>query len=153
MNDRGATICRISIPTFPVEDKKVSLLSLVAAPSSTSNRMQEGFLRSFKQYSYLTAVFLFCSLLHAAIFGKIQGIVHDPQHRPVAGASVTLKASLPIGLKPRQTSDNGEFSFATVPIGDYQISVSKAGFDTEQQTVTVASNSRRYFTSSSPSQR
>jgi len=103
--------------------------------------MQEGFLRSFKLYSYLTAFFLFGSLLHAAIFGKIQGIVHDPQHRPVAGASVTLKAVASDWSQTAQTSDNGEFSFATVPIGDYTISVSKSSFDTEQQTVTVASNS------------
>jgi len=98
-------------------------------------------LRSFKLYSYLTAFFLFGSLLHAAIFGKIQGIVHDPQHRPVAGASVTLKAVASDWSQTAQTSDNGEFSFATVPIGDYTISVSKSSFDTEQQTVTVASNS------------
>jgi hypothetical protein len=103
--------------------------------------MKEGLLRSFKRYSYLTAVFIFGPLLHAAIFGKIQGIVHDPQHRPVAGASVMLKAVASDWTQTAQTSDNGEFSFATVPIGDYTISVSKSGFDTEQQTVTVASNS------------
>ena len=32
----------------------------------------------------------------ATIFGSVQGIVHDPQHRPVQNATVTLKAaSLP----------------------------------------------------------
>ena len=38
-------------------------------------------------------LYLFClALLLATIFGRIQGIVHDPQHRPVAGASVKLQA-------------------------------------------------------------
>ena len=41
----------------------------------------------------VAVVFLFCgTLLHATIFGKIQGIVHDPQHRPVPGATVMLQA-------------------------------------------------------------
>ena len=35
---------------------------------------------------------LFSSAALAIIFGRIQGIVHDPQHRPMAGASVKLQA-------------------------------------------------------------
>ena len=29
----------------------------------------------------------------AGIFGRVHGIVHDPQHRPIAGAHVILKAA------------------------------------------------------------
>ncbi len=73
------------------------------------------------------AVFLFCgTLLHATIFGKIQGIVHDPQHRPVAGASVKLQAITSDWSQTAQADDNGEFSFTTVPVGDYKITVSSA---------------------------
>ena len=88
------------------------------------------------------AVFLFCGpLLHATIFGKIQGIVHDPQHRPVAGASVKLQAITSDWSQTTQTDDNGEFSFTTVPVGDYKITVTQPKFQTAEQTVTVASGS------------
>jgi hypothetical protein len=84
---------------------------------------------------------LFCFLLHATIFGRIQGIVHDPQHRPIAGALVKLQATTSDLSQTGQTDDNGEFSFTTVPVGDYKITVSQSKFETSQQAVTVASNS------------
>src|SRR5580704_11513598 len=88
------------------------------------------------------AVYLtFGSLLHATIFGKIQGIVHDPQHRPVAAAAIKLQAIHSDWSQTTQADDNGEFSFATVPVGDYKITVTQSKFETAQQTVTVVSNS------------
>ena len=93
-------------------------------------------------FSLCLTVFLgFGSLLHATIFGRVQGIVHDPQHRPVAGASVTLKATTSDWTETGQTDLNGEVSFATVPVGDYKITVTQSRFETSEQTVTVASNS------------
>ncbi len=74
------------------------------------------------------------SLLHATIFGKIQGIVHDPQHRPVAGASVKLQAITSDWSQTTQADDNGEFSFTTVPVGDYKITVTQSNFETSEQT-------------------
>ena len=88
------------------------------------------------------AVFLmFGSLLHATIFGRIRGIVHDPQHRPLAGASVKLQAITSDWSQTAQTDDNGEFSFTTVPVGDYKITVTQSQFETSEQTLTVASGS------------
>src|SRR5580698_4080809 len=84
---------------------------------------------------------LFCSLLLATIFGRIQGVVHDPQHRPVAGASVKLQAITSDYSQTAQTDDNGEFSFTSVPVGDYKITVAQSKFETAGQTVTVDSNS------------
>ena len=81
------------------------------------------------------------SLLHATIFGRIQGIVHDPQHRPVAGASVKLQAITSDWSQTAQADDNGEFSFTTVPVGDYKITVTQPKFETSEQTVTVDSGS------------
>lgn len=40
-----------------------------------------------------------------------------------------------------QTNDNGEFSFTTVPVGDYKITASQPNFQTLQQSVTVESGS------------
>ena len=92
------------------------------------------------------AVFLlFGSLLHATIFGRIQGIVHDPQHRPVAGASVKVQAITSDWSQTAQTDDNGEFLFTTVPVGDYKISVTQAQFATAERTITVVSGSSPAF--------
>jgi hypothetical protein len=80
-------------------------------------------------------------LLYATIFGRIQGIVHDPQHRPLAGASVKLRAITSDWSQTAQADNNGEFSFTTVPVGDYKITVSNPKFGTTEQTVTVDSSS------------
>jgi len=84
---------------------------------------------------------LFCSLLLATIFGRIQGVVHDPQHRPVAGAAVKLQAVTSDYSQSVLADDNGEFSFTTVPVGDYKITVTESKFETSEQTVTVNSSS------------
>ena len=92
--------------------------------------------------SLFVAACLFSGLsLHATIFGKIQGVVHDPQHRPVAGATIKLQAVTSSWSQTMQTDDNGEFLFTSVPVGDYKITVTQPKFDTAEQTVTVASNS------------
>ncbi len=80
-------------------------------------------------------------LLHATIFGRIQGIVHDPQHRPLLGASVKLQSATSDWSQTAQTNDNGEFSFVAVPVGDYRITVAQPKFETSEQVVTVDSNS------------
>jgi hypothetical protein len=91
---------------------------------------------------FCLAVFLaFGSLLHATIFGRIQGIVHDPQHRPVPGASVKLQAMTSDLAQTTESDDHGEFSFPAVPVGDYQIKVTRAKFQTSEQTVTVHADS------------
>jgi carboxypeptidase family protein/TonB-dependent receptor-like protein len=91
------------------------------------------------------AVFAACLLsalsVRATIFGKIQGVVHDPQHRPVANASVKLQAVTSDWNQSTQTDQNGEFSFSAVPVGDYRITVTMAGFETSEQTLTVTSGS------------
>src|SRR5580658_1360254 len=81
------------------------------------------------------------SVLEAAIFGRIQGVVHDPQHRPVAGATVKLQAITSDWSQTAQTDDNGEFSFTSVAVGDYKISVTAPNFQAAEQNVTIASSS------------
>ena len=88
------------------------------------------------------AIFLvFGSVLHATIFGRVQGIVHDPQHRPVPGASVKLQALTSDWSQTAQANDNGEFSFTAVPVGDYKITVTHPKLETAEQALTVASGS------------
>src|SRR2546425_13214608 len=73
------------------------------------------------------------------IFGVVSGMVEDPQHRPVQQADVTLRAQLSSWQEQAQTSAEGKFSFATVPAGEYLISVTRQGFQTVEQRIIVRS--------------
>jgi hypothetical protein len=77
----------------------------------------------------------------ANIFGNVRGIVHDAQHRPIAGAAVELRSATSDWVRSTQTNDDGEFFFVAVPVGDYVMTVTKGGFAGDQQTVTVVSDS------------
>jgi hypothetical protein len=89
----------------------------------------------------LTAlVLLFASNLSATVSGSVRGVVHDPQHRPVQGAHVTLKAQTSDWTQSQNCSDNGEFEFRSVPIGTYTVTVSSPGFQATQQDVIVQSD-------------
>jgi hypothetical protein len=91
----------------------------------------------------LLAVSLFAAAKPAVatIFGTIRGIVHDPQHRPIAGARVTVKAKTSDWSATTQTNDDGEFTFTSVVVGDYTVTVSMEGFETLEQGLTVVSDS------------
>ena len=89
----------------------------------------------------LAAGLLLCSPhARATVFGNVRGIVHDPQHRPVAKASVQLKSATSDWSQTAQTNDDGEFSFPAAPFGDYSVSVTASGFSPEKQTLTLASD-------------
>lgn len=88
----------------------------------------------------MVVLFFVCGNAHATVFGELHGIVHDPEHRPIAGATVTIHAAHSQFTQTARTDPNGYFSFLTVPLGDYRISVTSRGFDVWQQTITVFSN-------------
>ena len=94
-----------------------------------------------KAFLVLVILFGFSAAALATVFGSVRGVVHDPQHRPVAGASVKLKSATSDWTETAQTDQDGEFSFTTVPLGDYVVSVTKSGFADAQQAVTVISGS------------
>jgi len=86
-------------------------------------------------------LFFLSSSVLATIFGSVRGVVHDPQHRPIPGAHLTLKAQNSEWTQSQDSSDEGEFSFTSVPIGSYTVTVSSSGFQTMQQDVIVQSDS------------
>ena len=78
--------------------------------------------------------------LHAAPLGSsVRGVVHDTNDQPVAKASVTLKSATSDWVRTAATNRQGEFTFATVPIGDYVLSITRSGFASVAQDVTVLS--------------
>jgi hypothetical protein len=82
----------------------------------------------------LTSIYSF-----ANIYGAIRGVVHDPQHRPVQGAMVMLKAKSSDWSKSLTTDASGEFEINAVPLGDYSVTVASQGFAQTAQDVTVIS--------------
>jgi hypothetical protein len=83
-------------------------------------------------------VILVCPTL-ASVFGSVRGIVHDPQHRPVGEMQVVLKARNSDYSLTTKTNADGEFHFDAVPLGEYIVTVSKEGFTSVQQNITVLS--------------
>jgi len=88
----------------------------------------------------LFVVFLFAALsAFATVFGTVRGIVHDPQHRPVSGIQVILKAKTSEFTLNTRTDDAGQFHFDAVPIGEYNASINDSNFVAVQQSVAVLS--------------
>ena len=90
------------------------------------------------------AVVIFCLLqaavLQATIFGTVRGVVHDAQHLPIPGATVTLKAQDSDWVQVQKTNDSGEFELSAVPIGNYTVTVTLEGFQQQEETLTVRSD-------------
>jgi TonB dependent receptor/Carboxypeptidase regulatory-like domain/TonB-dependent Receptor Plug Domain len=89
----------------------------------------------------ISALLLIATTAHANIFGSLRGVVHDPHHRPIQGATVTIKAASSEWSKSIVTDSNGEFLLNAVPLGDYSVTVESTGFVKTSQDVTVVSGS------------
>jgi hypothetical protein len=76
----------------------------------------------------------------AAELTAVRGVVHDPQHRPIADATVTLRAAHSDFVVSDKTNSNGEFSSSAVPPGVYLVTVVQTGFTTTTQSITIASD-------------
>jgi outer membrane cobalamin receptor len=92
-----------------------------------------------KKFGVSAALVLIPAMALATIFGAVKGVVHDPQHRPIQGATVTVKSTTSDWSKTATTDSNGEFSFSAVPIGEYSVSVASPEFTQKVQKVVVAS--------------
>jgi hypothetical protein len=90
-------------------------------------------------YWAASALLTFAIPAGATIFGSVHGIVHDPQHRPVGGATVTLKAQDSDWMQTQKTNGEGEFEFGAVAIGQYDVTVEQPGFTATMQSVVVNS--------------
>ena len=90
--------------------------------------------------SLIAAVLLAASIpAQANVFATVHGVVHDPQHRPIAGANVTLQAADSEFKLTAVTGPDGEFALPQAPIGVYRIQISAPGFATVTQPLNLAS--------------
>ncbi|HEY2465152.1 MAG TPA: TonB-dependent receptor [Steroidobacteraceae bacterium] len=96
----------------------------------------------FNRFGFvLMAMLLGAAPLHAADVGSVRGVVHDVTHRPIADVQVQLKSATSQWAQSATTGAEGEFSFMTVPLGDYVLSFSAADFAPAAQAVRVTSGS------------
>jgi len=79
------------------------------------------------------------SISGATIFGSVRGLIHDPQHRPVSGATIQLRAVTSQFEKSVTSDDGGDFAFDHIPVGEYTVTVESPGFQREQQRIALSS--------------
>ena len=75
----------------------------------------------------------------ATVFATVHGVVHDTQHRPIAGAEITLQAAASSFTLTATTNAEGAFDLPQAPIGFYTLKVSAQGFAASSQPVTLSS--------------
>ncbi len=75
----------------------------------------------------------------ATVLAAVHGVVHDPQHRPVTNAHVTLQSADSAFVLKAPTDAYGRFDLPLAPIGVYRLSVAAPGFETVVEVITLAS--------------
>jgi hypothetical protein len=94
----------------------------------------------FYRCCLLLVALVYLPWARAAELTAVRGVVHDPQHRPIAGATVALRAAHSDFLVTGKTDSNGEFSLSAVPPGVYIVTVAQTSFTTTTQSITVSSD-------------
>ncbi len=80
-----------------------------------------------------------CAAAFATDLSSVHGIVHDPQHFPVSGAEVTIRAASSELVFHARTEAAGAFALNAIPIGDYRITITAPGFARLETTITILS--------------
>ncbi len=88
---------------------------------------------------FLILCLLAPAIARATVFSQLQGVVHDPQHRPIPAAHIVLTAAHSAFTQSADTNAEGAFTLPNVPLGDYTITIAHTGFATLRQTLSVQS--------------
>jgi hypothetical protein len=73
----------------------------------------------------------------------LSGTVTDPTGKGVPNATVSIKKGPSGGPSQFQTDSAGHYQIPNLTPGEYDVSVSAAGFDTKQSTVTIAQGAQQ----------
>src|SRR5260370_19186895 len=79
---------------------------------------------------------------------SLSGLVSDPSQAVISGVTVTVKNKSTNVSRRVKTDGTGYYSFATLPVGDYEVTAEQTGFQTavEEVTLQTAQKARRDFT-------
>ena len=85
-----------------------------------------------KMVKLITGLFLFSLLVASAwgqgIYATLTGVVSDPSGSVVANAKVTLRDASSGSLRDTVSNSDGYYTFASVPVGTYTLTVEVPGF-------------------------
>src|SRR5260370_17199217 len=76
----------------------------------------------------LLSLVLGSAAAYATIFSQVHGVVHDPQHRPIANARVELHAANSAFTQTTITAHDGSFTIPNLPLADYTLTTSQPCF-------------------------
>ncbi len=76
----------------------------------------------------------------ASVFGTVRVMVHDPEHRPIAGAQVELSNASSEWTTSISSGSDGIAQFSAVPIGHYSLRVNAPGFAPFLVSLTVVAD-------------
>ncbi|MBV9669792.1 MAG: TonB-dependent receptor [Acidobacteriales bacterium] len=88
---------------------------------------------------FAVPIALLAPLAWAVVLASVRGIVHDPDHRPVPNAQVTVKSSTSDYAVNLKTGSDGTFATMTLPVGAYELTVTADGFDPSVTSLVVSS--------------
>jgi outer membrane receptor protein involved in Fe transport len=88
---------------------------------------------------FILPFLLIASAASANIFASVRGLVHDPQHRPVQGAEITLRSASSEWARRTTTDSDGQFHFDGVAMGEYKVVVESPGFTVQEQAIILNS--------------
>ncbi|MDZ7639038.1 MAG: TonB-dependent receptor [Bryobacterales bacterium] len=94
----------------------------------------------FLRVLLLPLAVVFCAL--AQNTATISGQVADPSGNPIAGASVLVQNELTRYRAEIQTAEDGSFAVTNIPFHSYNVVVSKAGFASYSNQLSLRSNIR-----------
>ncbi len=90
--------------------------------------------------SVFILIVLSVTAAYASAFGEVRVTVFDPQQSTIAGAKITLHSISSSFSQTAKTDSAGEFSFRSVPIGEYTLKVEANGFSQSSLALTVLSD-------------
>jgi len=87
---------------------------------------------------FLAAFVLFCAIAAnlpaQSIYATLTGVVSDPSQGLVVQATVRLRDEGSGSLRDTVTNSQGYYTFASVPVGTYELTVEMAGFETYRES-------------------
>jgi hypothetical protein len=97
---------------------------------------------------FLAAFALLCALAAnlpaQSIYATLTGVVSDPSQALVAQATVKLRDEGSGSLRETVTNSVGYFTFASVPVGAYELTIAVAGFETyKEQGIALGGGEKR----------
>jgi hypothetical protein len=102
--------------------------------------------RRFSRIAALVSFLVFCGqpLLAQGVFGTLTGVVSDPTGAVVPNAKVVLTDAGSGSARDTQSDSDGFFTFASVPVGTYNLSVAAGGFkDYAAANITLGGGEKR----------